>query len=174
MKKRIVIPFVFAMSLGLSTVHAAENSTTPTKQPTQTQVKVQKPQQLKDLQVQIKALRVQKEQLNCQIKSAFKAKMDSFKQQEQQIKGATGKTKQEKKAALTELKGKVTSLRNDYKAYSGAVKKLWEDRKSKWESFRGHMKDRQYDVAITELQTIQSNLTEAISLKQQFLAKLSN
>ena len=174
MKKRIVIPFVFAMSLGLSTVHAEENTTTPTKQPTQTQVKVQKPQQLKDLQVQIKALRTQKEQLNNQIKSTFKAKMDSFKQQEQQIKSATGKTKNEKKLALAELKGKLTLLRNDNKVYSDAVKKLWEDRKSKWESFRGSMKEKQYDVAIKELQTIQSNLTEAISLKQQFLAKLSN
>jgi len=173
-KKRIVIPFVFAMSLGLSTVHAEENTTIPTKQSTQTQVKVQKPQQLKDLQVQIRALRSQKEQLNNQIKSAFKSKMGAYKQQEQQIKSASGKTKNEKKAALADLKGKVVLLRNDNKVYSDAVKKLWEDRKSSWESFRGSMKEKQYDVAINELQTIQSNLTKAISLKQQFLAKLTN
>lgn len=161
------------MSLGLSTVHAEEASTTPTKQSTQNQVKAKKPQQLKDLQVQIKALRTQKEQLNSQIKSTYKAKSDSFKQQLQQVKTARYKTKAEKKTALAELNGKVTLLRNDNKSYSDAVKKLYEDRKNKWESFRGNMKDKQYDIAIAELKAIQSNLTEAISLKQQYLTQLS-
>ena len=173
MKKRIIIPFIFAMSLGVSSVHADEIKPSNSVK-VETQVKVKKPQQLKDLQTQIKSLRAQKAQLNTQISSAYKHKVTSLKQEIKTIQSTKGKSKAEKKLALTEFKAKLTTVKNDHKAYSVAVKKLWEDRKSKWETFRGQMKNKQYDVAITELQSIQENLKQAIELKQQYLTKLSN
>lgn len=172
MKKRMIIPFVFAMSLGVSAVHAEEVKTSTTVQTT-VKAKVEKPQQLKDLQAEIKSLRSQKQQLNVQIKTTVKAKLEAYKQQVKAIKTAKDKTKAEKKLALTDLNTQLATFRTDYKAYSSAVGKLWEDRKSKWEAYRGYMKNKEYDVAIKELQTIKANLTEAISLKQQFLAKVS-
>jgi len=173
MKKRVIIPFIFAMSLGVSSVHADEIKPSSSVK-VETQAKVKKPQQLKDLQTQIKSLRAQKAQLNTQISSAYKQKLNSFQQELKTIHSTKGKSKEEKKIAVTELKAKLTTVKNDHKAYSVAVKKLWEDRKSKWETFRGQMKNKDYDVAITELQSIQENLKQAIELKQQYLTMLSN
>ena len=52
------------------------------------------------------------------------------------------------------------------------VKKLWEDRKSKWESVKGNLKNKEYDVAISELQAIEKNLEDAIKLKTDYLNSL--
>lgn len=175
-KKRVIIPFVFAMSLGVSAVHADEvkTSTNVSVETSQKQAKVQKPQQLKDLQAEIKTLREQKAQLNTQIKSAYQLKVVSLKQEAKLIQSAKDKTKAEKKVALTDIKSKLTALKNEHKAYSTEVKKLWEDRKSKWETFKGNLKDRDYDISVNSLKMIKANLIEAIKLKQEFLSKITN
>lgn len=176
MKKRVIVPFMFAMSLGVSAVHADEvkPSTNVSVEAKQKQTKVQKPQQLKDLQTEIKALRVQKAQLNTQIKSAYHLKIESIKKEAKLIQSAKDKTKAEKKAALNDIKSKLTTLKNEHKAYSTEVKKLREDRKSNWETFKGTLKERDYDISINSLQTIKTNLIKAIELKKEFLAKITN
>jgi predicted CopG family antitoxin len=173
MKKRIIVPFIFAMSLGVTSVHADEVKPTNPVKVTQ-KVKVQKPQQLKDLQAQIKTLRAQKAQLNTQIHAAFKQKVDALKQQAKLIASSKDKSKVEKKAALAEVKAQLATIKGEHKAYSEAVKKLWEDRKSKWETVKGTLKNKEYDVAIKELQAIEANLKDAIALKTQYLTKISN
>lgn len=172
MKKRVIAPFMFAMLLGTSAVHADEVKSSTNVSVEAKQTKVQKPQQLKDLQVEIKALREQKALLNTQIKTAYQAKIQDLKNEAKQIQ--SGKDKAEKKEALKEIKSKITTLKNEHKAYSTEVKKLWEDRKSSWETFKGNLKEKDYDVSVNSLQTIQSNLIEAIEVKKEFLAKISN